>query len=449
MSKDSVIDSLGRIDDDMIQNVETLRRKKTRPPWMKWGTLAVCLCLTVMSVCVVPRIIDPSPSDTPVPDPDGTIQREDEPDIYPDHTILNSGDKGDINPDVEATEEPQTPWTVHFNEASSVLMSNRLNIKGVFTETLNNTELAALKPDKWLENMTCSGYARFDNYGNLLDIMIAMTTSLTESPVSVALADYYFGFDYVLPGEDVVSVCNEVEYRVYQYQTGNTVTLSARAIINDIYFNFYMDTAPAQLEQAKADFQSILECFAYYEEGKPDLSLIVPEDIPEMTEHIFTTLAEAQAEPDFGQYMPSELPAGFEEDAIRRFKFQNSNYLSGMWSRGLENLSWVVTPFTGEDAHRLTGVEDKANYDLTLYPIPRARSVPDDLREIVDNPIFEAEELTLEAVYCRAYRVNDEGDTDGWRMKFSVKYGDVIVSVNSKGVEPEWMYQQLVNLVPE
>ncbi len=449
MSKDSVIDSLGRIDDDMIQVVETLRRKKKRPPWMKWGTLAVCLCLAVVSVYVVPRITNPSPSDSPAPDPDGTIQREDEPDIYPNHPILKPGDKGYINPNMENTEETRISWTVHFNEASSVLMANRPNIKGVFTETLNNTELAALKPNKWLEDMTCFGYARFDNYGNLLDVVMQITTTLAESPVTVALADYYFGFDYVLPGEEVVSVCNEVEYRVYQYQAGNTVTLSARTIINDIYFDFAMDTTPAQLEQAKADFRRVLECFACYEDDKPDLSLIVPKEIPEMTEYIFTTLAEAQAEPDFGQYMPSELPAGFEEDAIRRFKFQNSNFLSGMWSRGLENLSWVVTSFTEEDAHRLTDVEDKTNYDLTLYPIPRARSVPDELRETVDNPIFKAEELTLEAVYCRAYQVNDEGDTDGWRMKFSVKYGDVIISVSSKGVEPEWLYQQLVKLVSE
>lgn len=47
MSKDKVIDSLGRIDDDMIQSVEALRRKKRRPAWLKWGAIAACLCLVV------------------------------------------------------------------------------------------------------------------------------------------------------------------------------------------------------------------------------------------------------------------------------------------------------------------------------------------------------------------------------------------------------------------
>ena len=47
MSKDRVIDSLGRIDDDMIQGVEALRQKKKRPAWKKWGAMAACFCLIV------------------------------------------------------------------------------------------------------------------------------------------------------------------------------------------------------------------------------------------------------------------------------------------------------------------------------------------------------------------------------------------------------------------
>ena len=446
MSKDRVVDSLGRIDDDMIQGVEALRRKKKRPAWTKWGAMVACLCLIVASTFVIPRITDHSPSGVPNPNPDGTIQRGDEPDVYPDHPVLRPGDEGYVSPGTEPTEIPRTPWTIHYNEVSSMIAANRVFIKGSFTEPLNDAELSALMPSV---DLTCSGYARFDDKGNLLDIEMQTETNLPESPVNVGLTDYFFGFDYVLSGTEVVSVCNGLDYRVYQYQFGDKVELSAYAIINDIYFAFAMNVPQDDLEQAKEEFQRVLECFAYYEEGKPDLSVIAPEEIPELTEQMFDTLVEAQAEPDFGRYMPSELPAGFSDAIIRRFQFQNSNYLSGMWSRGLDDLSWVVDYYSEEDAHRLTSVDDKENYDLSLYPIPRADSVPDELREIVNDPIFEAEELTLEAVYCRAYKVNDAGDTDGWRMKFSVKYGDVIVSVSTKGVEPEWLYQHLVNLISE
>jgi len=49
MRKDRVIDSLGRIDDDMIQNVEVLRQKKKRPAWTKWAAVAACLAVAVIA----------------------------------------------------------------------------------------------------------------------------------------------------------------------------------------------------------------------------------------------------------------------------------------------------------------------------------------------------------------------------------------------------------------
>lgn len=432
MSKDRVIDSLGRIDEDMIQGVEALRQKKKHPAWKKWGAMAACFCLLVAAMVAAPNLF---PETTPTP-PDNN-----------DFPVHDSSVQTNPNQsEGQHTETVRTPWTLHFNDVSSMIAANRPYYKGTFTEDLTDVELAALLPSV---DLSCSGYAMFDNYGNLLEVVMQASTVLPESPVTIALADYYFGFDYVLSGGEMVSVCNGLEYKAYQYESGNTVELSAYTIINDIYFAFGMDVPQDNLEQAKEEFQRVLECFAYYEAGKPDLSIIVPEEIPELTEQTFDTLVEARAESDFGRYLPSGIPAGFGDASIYRFKFQDSNFLTAMWSRGMDDLSWVITPYTEEDAHRITSVDDKKNYDLSLYPIPRADSVPDELREIVNDPIFEAEELTLEAVYCRAYKVNDAGDTDGWRMKFSVKYGDVIVSVSTKGVEPEWVYNQLLNLIPE
>ena len=433
MSKDRVVDSLGRIDDDMIQSVDVLRQKRKRPEWKKWGAMAACFCLLVAAMIAVPNLF---PGTTPTP-PDNND--------FPVHdsSVQTNPNQSEGH---QNTEDLRTPWTLHFNDVSSMLSANRPYYKGTFTEDLTDVELAALLPSV---DLSCSGYAMFDNYGNLLEVVMQASTVLPESPVTIALADYYFGFDYVLSGGELVSVCNELEYRAYQYESGNTVELSAYTIINDIYFAFSMNVPQTDLEQAKEEFQRVLEYFAYYEVCRPNLSVIVPEEIPELTEQVFNTLAEAQAEPDFGRYLPSELPAGFDDATIYRFRFQDSNFLTAIWSRGMDDLSWVITPYTEEDAHRLTGVDDKKNYDLSLYPIPRADSVPDELREIVNDPIFKAGELTLEAVNCRAYKVDDAGDTNGWRMKFSVKYGDVIISVSTKGVEPEWLYQQLVNLVSE
>lgn len=65
---------------------------------------------------------------------------------------------------------------------------------------------------------------------------------------------------------------------------------------------------------------------------------------------------------------------------------------------------------------------------------------------MVDDPIFTAEELTAEAVWARAYTVEEAGDADGWRMAFSVRYGDLLVEVRTKGVDPQWIHEQLRGL---
>lgn len=420
MRKDNLIDSLGRIDDEMIQCVEALRRKRRSFGWKKWAGLAACFCLILAAMAAVPQGTTPLPT---VP-----IQTAPDPTVETIHT------------------EPALIWTAHYNEAVSLVAADRAFIQGIFTEELNAAELTALKPERWYDGMDFSGYGIFDNYGNLLDVILTVNTS---APVTVTITDYAFGGCYLLDGEAEGSLCGDTEYRLYQYAYGNQVTLGGDAVIGGLYFDFCMETTPEELEQARLDFQAVLECFAFYSEGKPDLSSIVPDEIPELTEQMFQTLAEARLEPDFGRYLPLELPNGFAESDIRRFRFDASNYLSALWSRGLDDLSWVITPYTQADANRLTGVDELENYDLSLYPIPRADSVPEELREIVDDPIFEAEELTLGAVYRRAYKVPDAGDTDGWRMQFSVRYGDVIVSISSKGVEPEWLYERLKNLIPE
>ena len=81
-------------------------------------------------------------------------------------------------------------------------------------------------------------------------------------------------------------------------------------------------------------------------------------------------------------------PAG---QAARRLRADSHHQLQK------KNHSLRVVFSFEEDEGRLTSVADTENYDLSLYPIPRASSVPDDLREIVDNPIFSAGELTMDA----------------------------------------------------
>ena len=48
----------------------------------------------------------------------------------------------------------------------------------------------------------------------------------------------------------------------------------------------------------------------------------------------------------------------------------------------------------------------------------------------------------------RADTAVDTGDSDGVRMNFGVRYGNIIVEIQSKGVDTQWIYEQLMALRP-
>jgi len=106
-------------------------------------------------------------------------------------------------------------------------------------------------------------------------------------------------------------------------------------------------------------------------------------------------------------------------------------------------IDWRVSRLEEKDKTRIISSADRLNYDLSFYPIPRADYVPDDLRKMVDNPIFRSEELTLDMVKARTYEVDDAGDEPGPRMRFSVLYDDILIEVDVKGLSPEAVYQAL------
>lgn len=149
------------------------------------------------------------------------------------------------------------------------------------------------------------------------------------------------------------------------------------------------------------------------------------------------SLSEAKNDADFGNYIPS-LPHGFVLENARRYKDYRNDYLSVLWCRGLEDVTWRVRRYTEADAVRLTSVEDTQNYDMSLYSIPLAETVPEQLLGIVQDPLFQAKDLTLDVVKARLFNGH---------YTFSVKYGDIVVQVNAAAdVGAEWIYEQLTAL---
>lgn len=449
MSEEKLLDAFGQIEEAFIEeadlniNRKTVLRKKSNRNWMKWATYAACAVLILgvgtplvkdMYLGNVKKGVEKAEPENAAGAPE-TIQDNREQDTF-------GGVEDGLAEGKEETGDSKNYWTAYFNEATEYLDSARVYIPGYFTEKLSEKEIDAIKPDMRYEWMQYTGQSGFDGNGTLVDVNLWVTTTIPDENIVITISKNGSGRCFVLDADAVKSVCNGVEYTVSQWNNGEQVILAADAMINDHSYSFTLTTTDKKIDQAKEDFAQVLECFAHYAEGKPDFSAITAEVIPEWFDKKLT-YQEALTEADYGAYMLPEMPKGFTTESIHRFKNQDFDYLSGLWTKGYNELSWAIYTISEADESRITEVDETENYDLTLYPIPRASSVPDELREIVDNPIFYAEDLTMEAVWSRAYKTEDSGDSSGWRMKFSVKYDETVVEIRSKGVDPEWIYRQL------
>ena len=173
--------------------------------------------------------------------------------------------------------------------------------------------------------------------------------------------------------------------------------------------------------------------------GPADLSVLADPVIPEMRNEEMT-LVEAQNDPDFGAFLPANVPAEFRFDHAWRSMNQDFNGLLAFWDSGMDYIRWQIAEPTGHDLARIVSVNDREKFDLSLYPIPWMDSVPQELFEYVMNPVFLADELTLEAVQAREMA---DGRGGGSRINFSVLYGDVVINIDVGGLSPEQVWEML------
>lgn len=81
MNRKDLYQSMNQIDDDILERSE-VQKKKTTSVWLKWGAMAVCLCLVVS--LVIPIVVN---TIKPKDDSAGTLMGDTE--IYP--TVMVDG----------------------------------------------------------------------------------------------------------------------------------------------------------------------------------------------------------------------------------------------------------------------------------------------------------------------------------------------------------------------
>lgn len=425
MNRNELFQGFGEIDESLLRRSEKREPTGVKNTVMKWGLVAAVCCLTAAAAVA-------------------TGFNFEKVSVSPDTSVQNAATEAQT---IKGNEQSDMlAWQPIYNIADRAVDASKRYIPGYYTKELTTTELSSVVPVSISKEMFYSGNAGFDGKGNLVSVLLTVKAKTGQS-VSVRISSDGAFRDYVFNCEAQASKCGDTEYKVYRWDSGSgEVVLVADAEINGCSFEFIADANEQSLQASKNFFSQVLAEFAKEEIGKPNLDAISAGEIPEWFDNKIS-FSEALDDAKYGHYMPGSVPKGFKEEAFKRYKDQNFDYLSGLWTRGYDSIDWRVYSFGENEEKRLVDVNNTKCYDLSLYPIPRAVSVPDELREIVENPIFDAEELTIDAVKARAYKTDGDGDSTGFRMEFSVKYGEKIIEVRTKGVEPEWLYSQLKSFV--
>lgn len=349
----------------------------------------------------------------------------------------------------EPTEPSEAPTEVALEYNQTELMQADYGLAQwfcIFGEALTDQESSGLLPGDWPASLEASGHASYLGDGALLWVTLEVTDPAWGGSATVQIRDMDQiepPRDAVLPEEDTVAtVLHGISVTAYEYVYDTTLLLWAEFDREGLNYRLSIEATSDYETEARALLQQLAELYTAWD-TVPDLSSFAPRDA-QLWLNEELTLEEAVADVDFGAHMLREAPAGYQEEGFRRYRDQYQDQLSACWTSGYDSLRWTVSRLTDES--RIADVNCPEQYDMSLYPIPLAESVPEALWEMVDNPIFRIEDLTLELVYTRAYKVEDAGDSDGYRMRFSVLYGDTVVEVSTKGVSPEWLYQQLKDL---
>lgn len=447
MNKLDLYKSFGGLDPALLERSEKKASKRTAL-WVKWGAVAAVAALAVGAAFAIPTLIrgceeceyvdnpgvsEPAP---PSPDPDALPNRGDpQVDVPPTHIVPGA--------ELDEPDEPVEPDAATTNP----IVFNPIDESGptgcatmerfiAFEESLTEEETAALLPEglpDWaVPSNARAVYWSLGEFGQAtLDIVLPC-----GAPVRVTYVPNGTPSDYSA-ADPTASLWEDREF--FAWERSSDGWLLVDIPFDGVLVRLSAYAAPEQLEAVKSELGTLAMPFAMWDDAPALDNLSMKED------HVFQSdelsYTEALSDVDFGAYLPSEGPEGFPNERFLRYKHDDlQDFLTGFWDDGgYDLLTWRVERFTEQDAARVTSVTDLENYDLTLYPIPRAESVPEDKWEIVDNPIFPIEELTLEAVTLRAYA----GDMPGVRMEFSVLIGDVVVEVHSMGVSPEWVFEQL------
>ncbi|NLT15898.1 MAG: hypothetical protein GXY05_16355 [Clostridiales bacterium] len=389
MKSKDLFEAIGGADEELV---ERCRQNKThRPLWLKWGALAACLCLVVVGVLTIPGVL---PLEQPAPPYSQDQTEAPRPDVAV--PIINGSSYEGSAGSYVIPEPGTTLFFVEVRKAieewrgSSALLFLAVNINDISEEILDD-DSEEMRVEA--ERLASLGYE----------------------------IGWYEAWTYQGQGE-------KVPY-TFLYALLSVDELESFSASPDYGYSFYF---PHNGDGSAVEYTAVGKIINAQAAGESEGTGLAP-----------TELTEAEAYAAIGAYLPESAPDGFVFESA----YLSDGAVSITWTMGYSELRWTVSDMTEADAERQTPAANTENYDLSLYPVPRAESVPDYRREMVTDPVFLSYELTQEVVDMRTDYSDEPGD-EGVRLRFGVHYSDnkMLVEISSKGVSPEWAYEKLMEL---
>ena len=130
-----------------------------------------------------------------------------------------------------------------------------------------------------------------------------------------------------------------------------------------------------------------------------------------------------------GEYLPMRLPAGYRFESASAGEEDDSESVEDLvvlWCRGLDDFRWKVKRVDVSEVV-CVDITETEKYDVHLYEIPYAETVPEEYRQVFDAPVFREEDVSLAIIKMRMKTIRDAGDTDTPRGNFSVLFEEGIL----------------------
>lgn len=325
-------------------------------------------------------------------------------------------------------------YTLYFNNCDSQAARD-IYIEGHFWQELTEEQAIKLLPGI-SKNYQVSGTVHYSHADGATSIF-SVNTSFKSSggDVEVTISPGEVVKCYVIEGDPVISEIEGVKIDAGIFASGEKAYI--------YYADFSIEGVAYYVEYTGSEydgdfFTGIIADIVLG--GNADLTPLCSPAVPELRDDALTE-SESYNEPDFGAYLP-KVPVSYQFNNGRRFINQEDDYLLASWSHGYNDVWVKISKLKEQDLQRLVAPEDTQLYDMSLYPIPWADSMPSDTREIIENPIFKIEDLTADMLKMREY-ISGERSKDCVSMSFSVLYNDIIVEIYAKGLSSEYLFNEL------